>query len=160
MLNMWMERDVDALMDRTRERPLPSGRIDPKTAFWVGQSLTIVALVSLEVVAGPVTAALGLLTWASYLVVYTPMKRFSSLAILAGAVPGALPPVMGWTAAGASLDSRAAALFLLMFVWQVPHFLAIAAMYGDDYQKAGLKVIGPRSRTRKPQADRWCSTPS
>jgi protoheme IX farnesyltransferase len=142
MLNMWLERDVDARMDRTRERPLPAGRIAPRTAFWVGQGLTLAALLGLYLACGAVTAALGLLTWASYLLVYTPMKRFSSLAILAGAVPGALPPVMGWTAAGGSLDASAGALFLLMFIWQIPHFLAIASLYGDDYEKAGLKVLG------------------
>jgi len=142
MLNMWMERDVDALMKRTQDRPLPSGRLKEKPVFWAGQAVTLVALLGLALCTDWVTTALGLLTWASYLLFYTPLKRITSLAILAGAVPGALPPVMGWTAAGGALDQNALALFLLMFVWQVPHFLAIAAMYGDDYQNAGLKVLG------------------
>ena len=149
ILNMWLERDVDALMKRTQDRPLPAGRLNERSAFWVGQALTLVALLGLALTTGWITASLGLLTWVSYLLIYTPMKRVSSLAILAGAVPGALPPVMGWTAAGGPLDQRALALFLLMFVWQIPHFLAIAALYGDDYENAGLKVLG---RTAGPAA--------
>jgi protoheme IX farnesyltransferase len=147
VLNMWMERDVDALMKRTRERPLPAGRLTERQVFWAGQGLTFVSLLALALATNWLTAALGLLTWISYLLVYTPMKRVSSLAILAGAVPGALPPVMGWTAAGGAIDSTAIALFLLMFVWQVPHFLAIAALYGDDYENAGLKVLGREAGT-------------
>jgi protoheme IX farnesyltransferase len=142
VLNMWLERDVDSRMRRTRERPLPAGRLSERQAFWTGQTLTALSLAALLFAVNWLTAALGLLTWVSYLLIYTPMKRRSSLAILAGAVPGALPPVMGWTAAGGSLDAAAGALFLLMFVWQVPHFLAIAALYGDDYKNAGLKVLG------------------
>jgi protoheme IX farnesyltransferase len=147
ILNMWMERDVDALMKRTRERPLPAGRLTERQVFWAGQGLTFISLLALALATNWLTAALGLLTWISYLLVYTPMKRKSSLAILAGAVPGALPPVMGWTAAGGSIDPTAIALFLLMFVWQVPHFLAIAALYGDDYENAGLKVLGREAGT-------------
>ncbi len=146
-LNMWLERDVDALMSRTRERPLPAGRLKETSVFWAGTALTVIALVILALMTNRMTAALGLVLWVSYLLIYTPMKRVSSLAILAGAVPGALPPVMGWTAAGGALDHGAGALFLLMFVWQVPHFLAIAALYGDDYHNAGLKVLGREAGT-------------
>ena len=146
-LNMWLERDVDALMRRTRDRPLPSGRLKEAPVFWAGLALTVAALAILALATNRLTAALGLLLWVSYLLIYTPMKRLSSLAILAGAVPGALPPVMGWTAAGGAIDHAAGALFLLMFVWQVPHFLSIAALYGDDYQNAGLKVLGHEAGT-------------
>jgi heme o synthase len=89
-----------------------------------------------------VTAGLGLLTWASYLLVYTPLKRITPLSLLVGAVPGALPPVMGWTAGGGALDARALALFALLFVWQIPHFLAIASLYGEQYRAAGIRVLG------------------
>jgi protoheme IX farnesyltransferase len=142
ILNMWMERDTDALMKRTSQRPLPAGNLTERQAFWAGQVLTLISLLALAVATNWLTTALGLLTWVSYLLIYTPMKRVSSLAILAGAIPGALPPVMGWTAAGGSVNATAIALFLLMFVWQVPHFLSIAALYGEDYEKAGLKVLG------------------
>lgn len=147
MLNMWLERDVDARMKRTRERPLPAGHLNEQSVFWAGLALTVVALAILALATNHLTAVLGFVLWVSYLLIYTPMKRYSSLAILAGAVPGALPPVMGWTAGGGAIDHGAWALFLLMFVWQVPHFLSIAALYGDDYQNAGLKVLGKEAGT-------------
>lgn len=142
MLNMWLERDSDALMERTAQRPLAAKRLKPLPAFWVGLVLALLALGVLDSVAGRTTAALGLLTWVSYLMVYTPLKRVTPLSLLVGAIPGALPPVMGWTAAGGALDMRALALFALLFVWQIPHFLAIASLYGEQYRKAGIKVLG------------------
>lgn len=142
ILNMWLESDTDALMERTRKRPLAAGRLPKRPAFWVGQALTFLALGALAASCDWITAGLGLLTWASYLLVYTPLKRVSALSVLAGAVPGALPPVMGWTAAGGHLDQDALGLFCLLFVWQIPHFLAIAHLYGEQYLAAGIKVLG------------------
>ncbi len=142
ILNMWLERDSDAKMERTAQRPLAAKRVDPRPAFWIGQLLAFLALAALALSTDWVTAGLGLLTWASYLLVYTPLKRVTPLSLLVGAVPGALPPVMGWTAAGGALDSRALALFALLFVWQIPHFLAIASLYGEQYRAAGIKVLG------------------
>jgi len=142
VLNMWMERDTDALMERTRLRPLASGRLRERPAFWLGQSLAVASLLVFAAAGDWLTAGLGLLTWASYLLVYTPLKRRSPLSLLAGAVTGALPPVMGWTAGGGGLDRPALGLFCLLFVWQVPHFLAIASLYGEQYRAAGIKVLG------------------
>jgi protoheme IX farnesyltransferase len=103
--------------------------------------LSVVSIAWLALRVNPLTAWLGLATWVSYLVIYTPMKRVSSLATLVGAVPGALPPVMGWAAARGSLGPQAAALFAILFLWQIPHFLAIAVMYGEEYKNAGFKVM-------------------
>ena len=141
-LNMWLERDSDALMERTRERPLAAGRLRERPVFWMGQALAVLALGIFVACGDWLTAGLGLLTWASYLLVYTPLKRRTPLSLLAGAVTGALPPVMGWTAGGGSLGQAALGLFCLLFVWQVPHFLAIAALYGEQYRAAGIKVLG------------------
>ncbi|MGH7441313.1 MAG: heme o synthase [bacterium] len=142
MLNMWFERDTDALMERTRERPLAAGRLGERHVFWTGQVLAALALSLFAAVGDWRTAGLGLLTWVSYLLVYTPLKRRTPLSLLAGSVTGALPPVMGWTAGGGNLDQAALGLFCLLFVWQVPHFLAIAALYGEQYKAAGIKVLG------------------
>jgi protoheme IX farnesyltransferase len=142
MLNMWMEREGDALMERTRQRPLAAGRLDPRAVLWAGLAVSLAALLLLAESAGLLCAGLGLATWASYLLVYTPLKRVTPLALLVGAVPGALPPVMGWLAGGGSLDSGALALFCFLFLWQIPHFLSIAALYGEEYSKAGIKVLG------------------
>ncbi len=140
-LNMWLERDTDALMERTRTRPVAAGRLSPHAAMFAGGALALLSFSWLALGVGLLTFGLGLLTWASYLLVYTPLKRQSPVAVLVGAIPGALPPVMGWVAAGQSLDKVAAALFLIMFLWQVPHFLAIAWMYQSDYKKAGIKTL-------------------
>lgn len=142
ILNMWLERDTDALMERTRSRPLAAKRLGERPAFWLGQALAFLALGALALSVNWITAALGLLTWASYLLAYTPLKRVSPLSLLVGAVPGALPPVMGWTAAGGALDQAALGLFCLLFVWQIPHFLSIATLYGEQYRQAGIKVLG------------------
>jgi protoheme IX farnesyltransferase len=142
MLNMWLERDSDALMTRTATRPLAAKRMDPRKAFWAGNALALIALALLAKSAGWLTAALGAATWLSYVVVYTPLKKITPLSLLVGAVPGALPPVMGWTAAGGPLDLRALGLFSLLFIWQIPHFLSIAMLYGEQYRAAGIKVLG------------------
>jgi protoheme IX farnesyltransferase len=140
-LNQVLERDTDALMLRTRTRPVPSGRILPGEARRFGALLTAAGLGLLLCRCGPLAAAVALATWASYLFVYTPLKRRTPLATLVGAVPGALPPVIGWAAASASLDPGAFLLFAILFLWQVPHFLAIAWLYRDDYARAGFPML-------------------
>jgi heme o synthase len=140
-LNQVAERDVDALMQRTRNRPLPAGRLTPVAATVFAWSTALVGLAELAAFVNGATALLAAATLVSYVYVYTPLKRRTTLATLVGAVPGALPIVGGWAAAGAPLDVRAGALFGLMFLWQIPHFLAIAWMYRDDYARAGLKML-------------------
>jgi protoheme IX farnesyltransferase len=141
VLNQVMERQTDALMVRTRERPLPSGRVRPVEAGAFGALLTAAGLAGLLWLCGPLAAAVAFATWASYLFLYTPLKRRTPLATLVGAVPGALPPVIGWAAARASLDPGAFILFAILFLWQVPHFLAIAWLYRDDYAQAGFPML-------------------
>jgi protoheme IX farnesyltransferase len=141
VLNQVMERDTDALMLRTRDRPLPSGRVRPAEARAFGALLTVAGLAGLFWLCGPLAAAVAFATWASYLFLYTPLKRRTPLATLVGAVPGALPPVIGWAAARGSLDAGAFILFAILFLWQVPHFLAIAWLYRDDYARAGFPML-------------------
>jgi protoheme IX farnesyltransferase len=140
-LNMLLERDTDALMQRTRPRPLPAGRLRPVEALLFGLVLSGLGLGTLAWLSGWLCAAVALATWASYLFLYTPLKRRTSLSTLVGAVPGALPPVIGWTATGAGLEPGAYALFAIVFLWQVPHTLAIAWIYRDDYARGGLPVL-------------------
>jgi protoheme IX farnesyltransferase len=145
-LNQLLERDTDRAMERTRQRPLPAGRLEPASALLFGLALAAVGSVSLWLTANALTAILGVLTLALYVGVYTPLKRVSSLCTIIGAVPGALPPVMGWTAATGTLSVEAWALFGILFFWQMPHFLAIAWIYRDDYRNGGqpmLPVIDP-----------------
>jgi protoheme IX farnesyltransferase len=141
VLNQVMERDTDALMLRTRTRPLPAGRIGPGEARAFGVLLTLSGLATLLWLSGPLAAAVAGATWASYLFAYTPLKRRTPLATLVGAVPGALPPVIGWAAARGRLDAGAFILFAILFLWQVPHFLAIAWLYRDDYARAGFPML-------------------
>jgi len=124
--NQIRERDVDSRMARTRRRPLPSGRLTTRAAIWFASAITAGGVAYLGVTVNVLTAALALLTFASYVLLYTPLKRKTSLNTLVGAVPGALPIVGGWTAAGGSLGVAAAALFWILFLWQLPHFLALA----------------------------------
>ena len=155
VLNQVYERDTDALMRRTRTRPLPDGRVPPTDAGIFGLALALGGLLLLAARAGMLAALLALATLIVYLVVYTPMKRRSSLSTLVGAVPGALPPLIGWTASHGSLSLGGAALFAIVFLWQIPHFMAIAWMYRDDYAKAGfpmLPVIEPEGRRAGRQA--------
>jgi protoheme IX farnesyltransferase len=140
-LNQFLERETDGMMERTRRRPLPDGRVQPGEAFWFGLLVTIAGLSYLAFSVNFISAWLTALITTSYLLVYTPMKRKSSLCMLIGAVPGALPPVIGWAAARGSLDVDAWVLFAIMFLWQVPHTLAIARLYRDDYAKAGIKFL-------------------
>jgi len=155
VLNQVYERDTDALMRRTRMRPLPDGRVLPDEARLFGLVLSVLGLATLAVWANLVAAALAATTLIVYLIVYTPMKRRSPLATLVGAVPGALPPIIGWTASHGSLSAGAAALFAIVFLWQIPHFMAIAWLYRDDYSQAGfpmLPVVEPDGRKTGRQA--------
>lgn len=140
-LNMFLERDIDGLMERTRSRPLPTRRLSAEAALVFGTSLAFVALPLLLLAGNALTGILGGLAFLSYVLLYTPMKRTSPAALFVGAVPGALPPLMGWTAVTGRLDAGALALFGILFFWQIPHFLAIALYRADDYARAELKVL-------------------
>jgi protoheme IX farnesyltransferase len=155
VLNQVYERDTDALMRRTRQRPLPDGRVGVAEARVFGAVLAVLGIVWLAISANLVSAALAVATIAIYLVVYTPMKRTSSAATLVGAVPGALPPLIGWTAAHGSLSAGGWTLFAIVFLWQSPHFMAIAWLYREDYARAGfpmLPVVEPDGRRTGLQA--------
>jgi heme o synthase len=141
VLNMVMERDTDALMQRTRTRPIPAGRIRPAEARWFGALLTLGGLALLLSLCGALAALVAFSTWASYLFLYTPLKRRTHLSTLVGAVPGALPPVIGWAAASGRLEPGAFILFAIVFLWQIPHFLAIAWLYRDDYERGGFPML-------------------
>jgi protoheme IX farnesyltransferase len=146
VLNQVYERETDALMRRTRLRPLPDGRVAPADARLFGFGLTIAGVLLLAMRANWLAAALALATVFIYLVIYTPMKLLTPLATLIGAVPGALPALIGWTASHGSIALGGARLFAIVFLWQIPHFMAIAWLYRDDYRKAGfpmLSVIDP-----------------
>ncbi len=140
-LNQYMERDTDAIMDRTRHRPLPDGRVQSGEALWFGLLTTLAGLAYLALAVNLISAWVTAIITISYLLFYTPMKRRSSLCILVGAIPGALPPVIGWVAARGTLDLDAWVLFAILFLWQVPHTLAIARLYRDDYAKAGIQFL-------------------
>ena len=140
-LNQWQERDVDARMRRTRTRPLPAGRMEPRQALAFGIAAALAGVAILALAVNAVTAALASLTCVAYLAIYTPLKKVTPLNTLVGAIPGAIPPVMGWTAARGELTVEAAVLFAILFLWQMPHFLAIAWLYRDDYRAAGLRML-------------------
>jgi protoheme IX farnesyltransferase len=140
-LNCYLERDTDALMHRTRNRPLPAGRIDPRLALALGVGLSAASLPVLALGTNPLTAALGLLALVSYVLVYTPMKTRSAWALGVGALPGALPPLMGWTAVTNRIQAPGLVLFAIMFLWQLPHFIAIALTLKTDYDRAGMKTL-------------------
>ena len=140
-LNCYFERETDALMRRTRDRPLPAGRLDPVIALALGILVPAFALPVLALVAGKLTALLALVALVSYVAIYTPLKRRSSLALFVGAVPGAIPPLMGWTTVTGHLDAGGLGLFALLFAWQLPHFLAISLYLKEDYTRGGMKVF-------------------
>lgn len=140
-LNQFLERDVDARMQRTRGRPLPDGRLQPTEAAVFGGLVTGTGLAYLLLAVGPGCAAVTAATSALYLGVYTPLKRVSPLCTVLGAVPGALPPVAGWVAARGELGLGAVVLFAILFLWQLPHTLAIARLYCEDYARAGIRVL-------------------
>lgn len=158
VLNQLYERDTDALMRRTRMRPLPAGRIAPSEARLFGVALCGGGLALLAARTNWLSAALALATVITYLAIYTPMKRRTPLSTILGAVPGALPALIGWAASRGSIDRDGAALFAIVFCWQLPHFMAIAWLYREDYAKAGfpmLPVIDPEGRRAGKQAVYW-----
>jgi protoheme IX farnesyltransferase len=140
-LNQWLERDYDAKMHRTASRPLPSGRLQPATVAIFGGLCSVLGLIYLAVQVNPLTSVVGAVTSVSYLFIYTPLKRVSWMNTLVGAVPGALPPLMGWTAARGELSGEGWALFAILAFWQIPHFMAIAWLYRDEYAKAGFVML-------------------
>jgi protoheme IX farnesyltransferase len=140
-LNHYIERASDAFMRRTASRPLPTGQLRSRDAAVFGTSLVMLGTVYLALVAGPLAAGLGLFTAVSYLALYTPLKKRTTLATAIGAIPGAMPPLIGWVAARGSLSKEAWLLFAIMVLWQFPHFFAIAWMYREDYARAGIKML-------------------
>jgi len=159
-LNQYLERDVDARMERTRLRPLPDGRLQPREALIFGAAITaggvLYLTLGVNLLSGLVTAT----SVGSYLCLYTPLKRKSPLSTLVGAIPGALPPVIGWAAARGELPVEAWVLFAILFLWQIPHSLAIARLYRDDYARAGIRllpVIDPEGRNIRGPIVSHCS---
>ncbi len=140
-LNCYLERESDRFMARTCRRPLPAGRLDPQLALHFGLALGVCSVPALVFAVNPLTGLLGAIALGSYVAVYTPMKRITPVALLVGAVPGALPPLMGWTAVTNRLDVPGLVLFAILFLWQIPHFLAISIVRQEDYERAGLKVL-------------------
>ncbi len=154
-LNQVIERDVDARMQRTRMRPLPAGRVSVRAATVFTSLLAISGVIYLDVFVNRLTAILALASIISYVFMYTPLKQVSSLSTLVGAIPGALPIMGGWTAARPDLGPGAWALFGILFFWQLPHFLALAWLFRDDYRRGGLKMLGvldPEARQPRVQA--------
>lgn len=148
-LNQYMERDLDALMRRTADRPLPSGKLLPWEALSFGVGLTVAAEIYLTILVNPLSGLLGLTVIAGYLFAYTPLKTRTTLSTMVGAFPGAVPPLIGWAAARGELSIEAWVLFAILFLWQFPHFLAIAWMYREDYGRANilmLPVVEPDGR--------------
>ncbi|MEX2185700.1 MAG: heme o synthase [Pirellulales bacterium] len=139
--NQWLERHTDALMPRTAGRPLPQARLSPREVAWFGVAALAAGLALLVAVVNVSTAVVSLITWALYVCVYTPLKRRSVANTLVGAVAGAMPVLIGWTCLGKPIDLEAAALFVVVFLWQFPHFMAIAWIYRRQYAAAGLKML-------------------
>jgi len=140
-LNCYLERDLDARMRRTRDRPLPAGRLDPMVALGLGVLVPTFAIPVLALAAGPLTALLALVALGTYVLVYTPLKRRTPLALFVGTIPGAIPPAMGWATVTGRLDAGAWALFMVLAAWQLPHYLAVSLYLQDDYGRAGLPVF-------------------
>jgi protoheme IX farnesyltransferase len=140
-LNQWAERGLDARMRRTRDRPLPSGRLRPGAALLFSASISVVGAVYLALAVNVLTSALGVAALAIYILVYTPLKTRTSLCTIVGAIPGAIPPMMGWAAVRGELGLPAWILFAILFLWQLPHFLAIAWLYRGDYARAGFPML-------------------
>src|SRR5262249_50951403 len=146
-LNQYVERRFDAQMRRTKRRPLAAGRMEPSRALWFGIALSVSGAVYLAAAVNLVASLLAVLTLLSYLLVYTPLKRKTPLCTLVGAFPGAAPPLIGWAAASGTLSLEAWVLYGMVFLWQFPHFMAIAWMYREDYQRAGYMVL-PESKSK------------
>jgi protoheme IX farnesyltransferase len=151
-LNQYLERASDGLMKRTRRRPLPAGTLSAASAFWFGLALSAAATVYLALLVNPLTAIWGGAAFASYLFLYTPLKQRTTLCTFIGAFPGALPPLLGWTAARNETGIEAFVLFAILFLWQFPHFHAIATMYREDYAQAGIKMLPVVDREYKATA--------
>jgi heme o synthase len=158
--NQVIERVPDSLMRRTRMRPVPDGRLQPFESVAFGLVLSVIGLAVLATEVNLLSAAVALATLLTYALIYTPLKRRTSFATVIGAIPGALPPVIGWAAARGSLSQGAWVLFAIVFLWQLPHFLAIAWLYREDYARAGfpmLPVIEPDGRSTARQALFYCA---
>jgi protoheme IX farnesyltransferase len=140
-LNCWLERDLDRLMTRTRNRPLPAGRLSPRVALVFGLALGALSVPLMTFLVNPLTGLLAAVALVSYVWIYTPMKQHSPAALLVGAIPGAMPPLMGWTAMTGALDVPGLLLFAVLFLWQLPHFIAISVFRQHEYAAAGLKVL-------------------
>ncbi|HEY9405171.1 MAG TPA: heme o synthase [Pyrinomonadaceae bacterium] len=157
-LNQWMERDLDRLMRRTARRPLPLGTLSPRAALVFGLALTVGAEIYLAAFVNALSAFCGATVIVGYLLCYTPLKTRTSLSTLVGAFPGAVPPLLGWAAATNHVGLEAWVLFAILFLWQFPHFFAIAWMYREDYARAGilmLPVVEPEGRLTKQQIVLW-----
>jgi protoheme IX farnesyltransferase len=140
-LNQLLEREYDAKMRRTASRPLPAGRLQPATVAIFGGGCSVAGLIYLAVLVNPLTSVIGAVTSISYLFIYTPLKRVTWVNTLVGAIPGALPPLMGWTAARNELSGEGWTLFAILAFWQIPHFMAIAWLYREEYAKAGFVML-------------------
>jgi protoheme IX farnesyltransferase len=140
-LNQYVERNHDAKMNRTRTRPLPAGRITPRAALIFSSAIAVIGTVYLGLAVNWLTAALGAFTLTSYIFVYTPLKRVSTLCTVIGAIPGAVPPLMGWTAATGELGLGGWVAFGILFLWQLPHFMAISWLYREDYARGGFVML-------------------
>jgi len=146
-LNQYLERRFDAQMRRTRRRPLVTGSLEPSSALWFGVLLSFAGALYLAAAVNVLASLLAVLTLGSYLALYTPLKRTTPLCTVVGALPGAMPPLIGWAAASGKLSLQAWVLYAMLFLWQFPHFMAIAWMYRDDYSRAGYLVL-PRGEQR------------
>ena len=151
-LNQYVEREYDGRMRRTRLRPLPDGRIAPRTALLFAWTISAIGTIYLALAVNWLTALLGAFTLTSYIFVYTPLKRASSLCTIVGAVPGAVPALMGWTAATGGLGLGGWIAFAIVFLWQLPHFMAISWMYREDYERAGFVMLAVRDAAGKATA--------
>jgi len=160
-LNQWYEREADTLMRRTSSRPLPAGKMTAGRAMWFGIGLALLGFVEMAVTVNRLAAVLGAFTLAVYLLIYTPLKQRSHLSTVIGALPGAMPPLIGYAASHGSLTPDAWALFAILFIWQFPHFLAIAWMYREDYARAGIRmlpVVEPDGMSTRRQIILYAST--
>jgi len=146
-LNQWWERRADALMRRTRTRPIPAGRMPPLEALALGTGLSVFGVVYLAIICNALSAALTAITIAIYIFAYTPLKRASTANTVVGAIPGAIPPMIGWAAARGDIGAGAWSLFAIVFLWQMPHFFAIAWMWRKDYSRAGFRMISIDDRS-------------
>jgi protoheme IX farnesyltransferase len=146
-LNQYLECGFDARMKRTSRRPVAAGRLSPASAFWFGISLAVIGAAELLLFVNVLATSLAVITFASYLFIYTPLKRKTPLCTVAGAFAGAMPPLIGWAAANSSIAAQAWYLYAMLFFWQFPHFMAIAWMYREDYARAGYFVLPQRSKS-------------